>query len=85
MDGLVTTDPTSDSMKTGSVGLMCASKALLVSFEDYGVCNMRERIAAKKKKVADETTKKSLSAKEKDSRATKKATTDDQGRKLTKT
>jgi len=64
MDGLVTTDPTSGSMKTGSVGLMCASKALLVSFEDYGVCNMRERIAAKKKKVADEFTNKNTSMKD---------------------
>ena len=32
---MVTTDPTSGSMKTGSMGLMSASKALSVSFEDH--------------------------------------------------
>ena len=45
---------------------------------------MTERIAAKKKKVANKATKKSTSMKEKASRTTKKATADDEGRKPTK-
>ena len=72
---MATSAPTSGSMKAGSVGLKGASKALLVSFE---------RIAAKKKKVADEATKKSTSTKEKASRTTKKSTAGDDGRGLTK-
>ena len=76
----------SGSMKTGSSGLKSASKALSVSFDDHGIChcNMRELIAAKKKKVADEATK-STSSKGKASKTTKKATTNEEGRKLTKT
>ena len=75
------------SMKAGSSGLKSASKVLSVSFDDdHGMENMRERIAArrKKKQVADKATK-SMSSKGKASKATKKATTDDEGRKLTKT
>ena len=49
-----TSGPTSGSMKTGSTGLKSASKALSVSCEGHGICNMRKQIAAKKKKVADE-------------------------------
>ena len=44
---------------------------------------MRERIAARKKKAADEATK-STNLKGKASKTTKKATTDDEGRKVTK-
>ena len=52
---MVTRGPASSSMRTGSSGLKSATKELSVSFEDHGIIlrNMRERIAAKKKKVAD--------------------------------
>ena len=63
------------------------SKALSVSFgDDHAMDNMRTRIAArkeKKKQVAEESNK-SLSSKGKASTELKKATTDDEGRKLTK-
>ena len=71
----------SGSMKTGSSGLKCASKAPSVSFDDHGIDNMRERVAARKKNVADEATK-STSSKGKASKATKKATADGEGREL---
>ena len=77
----------SGSMVTGSSGRKSASKALSVSFgDDHAMDNMRERIAARKKKkeqVADEAAK-ILSSKGKASTDTKKATTDEEGRKLTK-
>ena len=78
-----TSGPPSGSMKTGSTGKKTASKALSSSFEDHGIGNMRERIAAKNKKVADEAMKKT-SMKENAPSMSKKATADEEGRKLTK-
>ena len=65
--------------KTSSSGLKSVSKALSVSFDDHGIDNMRERIAAmkQKKQVAEEATK-SMSSKGRTSKATNKATTDDE-------
>ena len=72
----------------GSSGRKSASKALSVSFGDgHAVDNMWARIASrreKKKLVAElEEANKSLSSKGKASKDLKKATTDDEGRKLT--
>ena len=41
-------------MKTGTLELAGASKALSGTFDGCGIDNMRERIAARKKKVAEE-------------------------------
>ena len=59
---------------------------VLASFgNDHGIDNMREHVAVKKKKkhVAGEATK-SMCSKGQASKATKKVTTDDEGRKPTK-
>ena len=78
------------SMKTGSSGLKSAFKALSVSFDDdHAMGNIRERIAARKKKkqLADEATKSlssKLESKGKASKGTKKASADEEGMKLTK-
>ena len=71
----------SSSMKTGSSGLKCASKALSVSIDGLGICNLSERTAVRKKKVAEEVTK-GTSSKGMASKTTNKVTTDDEGRKL---
>ena len=57
--GSMDTSGPSGSMKTGSSGLKSAPKALSVSFDDHGIDNMRERIAARKQKkiVAEGATK----------------------------
>ena len=77
----------SGSMAAGSSGRKSASNAISVSFgDDHAMDNMRERIATRKKnkkQVADEATK-SLSTKGNASKDTEKATTDEEGRKLTK-
>ena len=74
-------------MVTGSSGRKRTSKALSGSFDDdHAMDNMRERIAARQKKTkqaADEAAK-SLSSNGKASKDTKKATTDEEGRKLTR-
>ena len=60
-----------------------ASKALSIAFEDAGICNMRGRIVAKKKNVAEEANKQ-LVTKKKVPKVTEKAEADGHGRKLTK-
>ena len=78
--------PGSGSM-VGSSGRKIVSKALSVSFgDDHAMDNMRARIATrkeKKKQVAEEANK-SLSSKGKASKDLKNATTNEEGRKLTK-
>ena len=78
---MVTSGPPSGFTRTGTSGKKSSSKALSSSFKDPGICNMRDRIAAKKKRVADEATTKT-STKENAPRMTKKA--DEEGKKLTK-
>ena len=78
--------PGPESM-VGSSGRKSASKALSSAFgDDHAMENMRTRIAARKekKKQVAEGANKSLSSKGKASKELKKATTDEEGRKLTK-
>ena len=71
----------------GSSGRKHVSKALSSSFgDDHAMETMRTRIAARKdkKKQVAEGASKSQGSKSKASKDSKKATTDDEGRKLTK-
>ena len=70
-------------MKTVASGRKSPSKVLSGSFEDPEIGIMRDRIAAKKKKVAEAAAKK-LSTKTGAPKTTRKAEADDEGRKLTK-
>ena len=72
-----------DSIRTATSGRKSTSKALSASLEDTGICNMRDRIVAKKKKVAEEANKQ-LSMKKNAPKTTKKAEADEEGRQLTK-
>ena len=71
----------------GSSGRKSASKALSGSFgDDHAMDNLRTRISSRKEKKMQvaEGANKSQSSRGRASKETKKATTDDEGRKLTK-
>ena len=70
------------SIRTAALGRRSTSKALSVAFENTGICYMRDRIVAKKNKVAEEANK-MLTTKKKEPKRTKKAEVDEDGRQLT--
>ena len=53
------------SIRTVALDRKSTSKALSVAFEDTGICNMRDRIATRKKKVADAANKQISTTKKK--------------------
>ena len=55
-----------------------------MAFEDTGICDMRDRIATRKREVADEANKQLGTTKTKDPKKTKKVEADADGRQLTK-
>ena len=60
-----------------------SSKALSAAFKDMGICHMRDRVATRKKEVAEEANNQ-LSTKNKEPKKTKKVEADANGRQLTK-
>ena len=65
-----------------SGGIRLTNKAPVSPFEDLGICNTRDGIAAKKKKVADEAHKK-FSTETRAPKTTKKAEAYEEHRQLT--